>query len=311
MRVGIIGAGISGLYLAWKLSEKRHNVVVFERKSEIGNDACSGLFSERILDFIPQSEALVKNKINYVFIHFPKKTVRIDFSKKFYVMNHAELDKLVFSLAKQSGADIILKHGIKEIPEGFDKIIGADGPDSLVRKSLNLAKANCRLGILGFVDNEEACADFVETWPVRGGFIWKIPRGKNVEYGVLAPQKQARADLERFLKDNNIALRGVRAKIVPQGFLLPKNDSVTLVGDAAGLTKPWSGGGVIWQLSLADILLKSFPDFKEYRKEAYLNLGFRNLIGKIGVSFIYFLGFNLPFLLPGRSKMESDFLIRK
>ena len=47
--VAIIGGGICGLYLSWKLSRKGHLVTVFEKKKKIGNEICSGLFSERIL----------------------------------------------------------------------------------------------------------------------------------------------------------------------------------------------------------------------------------------------------------------------
>ena len=56
MKVAIVGAGINGLYLAWKLSGMGHEVSVFEKRNKIGKEVCSGLFSERILDFFPQSE---------------------------------------------------------------------------------------------------------------------------------------------------------------------------------------------------------------------------------------------------------------
>jgi flavin-dependent dehydrogenase len=228
----------------------------------------------------------------------------VDFKKEFYVMDHAELDKLVAEKIKDK---IILNKNITDIPQGFDRIIGADGPNSVVRKSLNLPAPKYRLGMLGFVLGRSS-GDFVETWPVNGGFIWKIPRGDSSEYGILAPQKESRKLLSEFLQKNNIFLQNIRAKIVPQGFLLPGKGPVTLAGDAAGLTKPWSGGGVIWQLTLADILLKSFPDFGRYKKEAYIKLKPKVFSGKTLTGAVYFLGFNMPFLLPKNNKIESDFI---
>ena len=60
MKVAIIGAGICGLYLALKLSESGSEVTVFEKKEKIGKEVCSGLVSERILDFIPESQKLIQ-----------------------------------------------------------------------------------------------------------------------------------------------------------------------------------------------------------------------------------------------------------
>jgi len=140
LKVAIIGAGITGLYLAWKLSEQGHKVTVFEKKNKIGKEACSGLFSERILDFIPQSEPFIQNRIESVLIHFPKKNVKVKFSKPFLVVSHAELDRLVAGLAERAGAQIIMNQEcsrlrLQHFETEFDRVIGCDGANSAREKA--------------------------------------------------------------------------------------------------------------------------------------------------------------------------------
>ena len=321
MKVAIIGAGICGLYLGWKLSEKGYQVTVFEKKSEIGKKVCSGLFSERILDFIPQSQKLIQNQITSVLIHFPKKTLKIEFSKKFLVMNHFELDNLVADLAKKAGAKIILNYNtarndldvfLDVFKEEFDRIIGCDGPNSFVRESLGFPDPNFRLAIQGFTPApllEKSGGGFIETWPIKSGFIWKIPRRGETEYGIIEAPETAKPLFEKFLKTKNLNLERTSSAIIPQGLVIPSNSKITICGDAMGLTKPWSGGGVIWGLTAADFLLKNFPDFVKYQKETKKFFLPKIIFSKIAVKMVYFLGFNFPWLLPKNVKIEGDFLI--
>jgi flavin-dependent dehydrogenase len=308
MTVAIIGAGITGLYLAWKLSEKGYKVTVFEKKEKIGKKACSGLFSERILGFIPQSQKLIQNQIGSALIHFPRKTLTIRFSGKLLDMSHFDLDNLVAGLAGNSGAKIILNQSLNLPPEGFDRVIGSDGPDSMVRKSLGLPELNYRLAIQGFLPKKDY-SNFVETWPQKPGFIWKIPRGRETEYGIISNPGEAKGLFESFLNKNNLQLERLESGLVPQGLLIPRHSLITLCGDAAGLTKPWSGGGVIWGLIAAGILLKNFPDFLKYQREMRRIFLPKIIFSKIVTKTAYFLGFNFPWILPKNIKIESDFLI--
>ncbi|MFH1656213.1 MAG: FAD-dependent oxidoreductase [Candidatus Nealsonbacteria bacterium] len=313
MKIAIIGAGTCGLYLAWKLAEKGHQVSVFEKKKEVGQQVCSGLFSERILKFVPESEKIIENEINFAVLHFPKKTIKLKFSKKFLVMNHYELDKLLYSIAQKSGAKIVLDYDIKNIPDKYDKVIGCDGAVSFTRRKLNLPDPDFRLGIQGFIpfeNKEDNKLNFVETWPCKNGFLWKIPRKNEIEYGVISkPNLLALRIFKKFLDKKNIVIKDIKSRMIPQGFIIPDNNSITLCGDSAGLTKPWSGGGVIWGLSASDILIKSFPDFNKYKKKTKMFFVPKIIMSKIAIKIVYFLGFKIPWLLPKNVKIESDFLL--
>jgi len=312
MKIAIVGAGISGLYLGWKLrSERGHQVTIFEKKGKIGREACSGLFSERILSFVPTSQKLIEHEISSVLIHFPKKTTKVKFSKKFLVLNHAELDRLVAGLAQKAGAEIKLNQNILAgsfLANGFDRVIGCDGAHSAVRRSLGLKEPDYRLGIQGFIPGSNQ-ADYVETWPVAHGFIWKIPRGKELEYGIIADASSAPKILDGFCSKNNLRLENMKSALIPQGFIIPKNDKIALCGDAAGLTKPWSGGGVIWGLTGAELLLKALPDFLKYQRDMKNYFLPKIFFSKMAVKTAYFLGFKIPWILPQNIKIESDFLL--
>jgi flavin-dependent dehydrogenase len=325
MRVAIVGAGITGLYLAWKLSEKGHQVTVFEKREKIGKEVCSGLFSQRILDFIPQSKNLIKNQIEYCLIHLPseseareevkllrtpKRTLKIKFSKKFFVINHNKLDGLVFNLVKGAGVKIILNQQIDslELAKEFDRVIGCDGALSQIRKNLGLKDPKFYLGIQGFLLKKDG-SNFVETWPTKQGFIWKIPRGRETEYGIIEKPYLAKKFFEEFLNKNNLFLKGIKSALISQGLIIPKNQNITLCGEAVGLTKPWSGGGVVWGLMAADILLKNFPNFLKYQKEIRNFFLPKIIFSKIAKKLVYFFGFNFSWFLPKSFQIEGDFLL--
>jgi flavin-dependent dehydrogenase len=313
MRVAIIGAGISGLYLSLKLA-KKHQVFLFEKKERIGGKPCSALYSERIFDFLPTSKDFIKNKIEFCILHFPKKKIKLKFKKKFFVFDRDSLEKHLFNLAKESRVRFEFKKRInfdllEEMEKDFERIIGCDGANSQVRNFLKLKKPKFYLGIQGFV-KEKDFSNFTEIWPTKNGFLWRIPRGFETEYGIIEEGKKAMEIFKNFQKWKGLNFFKKNSAPIPQGFLLPENQKITLCGDAAGLTKPWSGGGVIWGLFLANILLKNFPDFLKYKKEAQDFFFSQILFSKLTKKLVYFLGFKFPYILFSKYQIDGDFLFK-
>lgn len=315
MKTAIIGGGVCGLYLAKNLAQRGIKITILERKKTIGKACCSGLFSERLFDHLPEAKPLATNKIRRAVIHFPKKKVELRFRQPFYIIEHAQLDLLVAALAAQAGADIRVNQDIdlakfEGITQKFDRIIGADGALSVTRKFLGLTDPEFWLGIQYF-ENKRDQSDHVETWATKNGFLWRIPRGGDVEWGIMEKPAAARKLFDGFMAQQGLKPDRLVSAIIPQGFILPKNDKITLCGDASGLTKPWSGGGVIWNLKQADILLKNFPDFLKYKREAESFFNFRVVTGKLAKTAAYAAGFNFGGIIPSKVNLDGDFLFFK
>ncbi|MFA5747176.1 MAG: FAD-dependent oxidoreductase [Candidatus Paceibacterota bacterium] len=315
-KVAIVGAGVIGLYLAWKLSLRGHKVSVYEKRSErdFGDKPCSTLVSERIKDSIPIEDSLIENKISGCSINFPQKTVQLDFRPIHLVLSRPKLVQKLLEMARAAGAEVFFEKEIRGLPQGFDKTIGCDGGLSRVRQNLNLPIPKFRLGLQIFEKKEDS-SNLAETWPVSSGFIWRIARGREVEWGILADQEKALPEFRGFLTKKKVDLIvdqfgqpiGLRSAIVPQGMVLPDDKNMTLCGDAAGLVKPWSGGGLIWGLRAANILLDSFPDFEAYQRKTRRFFSFRIAKGRIADLAVHFLGGNIPFVLPKKIRYDNDF----
>ncbi len=314
MRVAIVGAGICGLYLTKILSQKGNEVFLFEKKEVLGEKACSALYSERIFDFFPFAKDFVENEIKFCKILFPKKEITLKFKRRFFVFDRKKIEEKLFEeILKEKNVKIFLKKEVKkkdlqEMEKDFERIIGTDGANSVVRKYLGRKNFPSFLGILAIFE-ERNFSNFVEVFPTKKGFLWKIPRGEKVEYGILEVGERAKKIFDDFLEK-----RGLKnfsqiksAPILINNFWIPKNEKITLCGESAGMIKPWSGGGVIWGLSGAKILTECFPDFLLYKKRAEKFFKKQIFVSNFLKKSVYLFGFNFPFFLSNQYLIDGDF----
>jgi len=327
MKVAIVGAGIVGTYLAWRLARKGLEVSVFEQKENIGGKVCSGLISRRLWHFFPENKNLVENEIKSANVHFPEKDIEIKFSPHMLVIDRKGLEEYAAVLAKEAGVkifsgmkvanvlhvrgkkpQIVLERNNKKAFLEFDYVIGCDGAYSVVRKSLRLREPKMRLGILCFGKAKKNQAqDAAEVFPTKNGFSWIIPRGSGeAEYGTLEKPAEAKKIFEQFCKKQKIKPEKILAAAVPEGLVLSNHSRIALCGDAAGLTKSWSGGGVIWGLTAAHMLARDFPNLKKYESQTRRFFAPRMFFGRIETKMAVWFGFNAPGLLPKKIRIDSD-----
>jgi digeranylgeranylglycerophospholipid reductase len=319
-KVGIVGCGINGAYLAWKLSEK-HDVEVFERNNTVGEKPCSELVSERLWKFVPRMHEMVVSEISHMIIHFPKKDVKIKFFPKMIVIDRRALARCLVEMAKKNGVVFNLNCDVKkafyfrgkkpQISVGgraheFDYLIGCDGYNSVVRKSLGIKDPKCVLGLYTRIKKKPK-SNVIEVWPSRNGISWMIPRKDDVEYGVFDRLELAKNEFDAFCKRMKIKPTKIEGQLIPSRFTRMQKGRVALSGDAIGLTKPWSYGGIIWGLMADNMLIKTFPRFSVYEEKVHKYFEPKIFYSKIAMFAAKFFGGKISFLTPKEVWFDGDF----
>ena len=260
----IVGGGPVGLYTA-KLLQKDFKVLVLEKEKELGKKACSGLYSKKIFEFVPEGD-FIENEIDGCTLHSPNGVKKhFDIKQRPFVVDREEFNKFLAEGVEslKIGCKVesietgkVNVDGIKvKTNQGefhSDIIIGADGSRSVVRQHWKAKPFEIVSGLIAMVEQDDSSRD-VGVWfdkkQTEDGFLWKIPRGKRVEYGMLGLDVSY-SKLEKFFGLKNY--QKIAAPI-PVGLQKSFFERTLLIGDAASQTKPWSLGGVLFGFLAANV----------------------------------------------------------
>ena len=145
MRVAILGAGPAGLYLAYliKRRDPSAEVSVFEQNSADATFGFGVVFSDRALEFLNDDDpetfgAIVPHLESWTDITVVHRgeRVRID-GVGFAAIGRLELLRLLQARARSVGVEPTFRHPVGDLRElgGADLIVGADGVNSVVRRT--------------------------------------------------------------------------------------------------------------------------------------------------------------------------------
>ena len=318
----VVGAGPAGSRFARQAAANGADVVVLER-GEIGTPlACSGHLSLDIWDFLPPEaeKQLRQNEIRGARFHVGGAESRgYRFFKDEPISNaldRVKLDQVLAEEARKAGATVLTNHTVTDVNEkrdcielkisvaGTEKVVtarmvaGCDGPVSRVRTGLGLSDpAELLHGLLAF-DPAPDHSDFVDVHLTAPRFFaWRIPRGDaGVEYGLATPpSSDVKALFEQFIDEYDVDVENQCAGAIPIG---PPPRITTkrgfLIGDAAGQTKPFTGGGIIYGMTAADIAATHIDPTDPDTLETYEQEWRRELAREIGLGKWLRRAYSLP-----------------
>lgn len=283
--VAVVGAGPAGSRTAQLLAAAGMDVAVLEEHREVGRPvACAGLLSNRVFQCLGE-EIAVLNRANGARIHAPSGHVmKIDAGQpKAVMVDRAAFDQALAKKAVDGGAIIRMEQRVMDVSAkasgcvlqvrdlalaGTTReeirsrvVVGADGPSSIVRRSVGIQRPRRKLtGFqIAFASSQPIDTDLVDLYAghdvAPGFFAWVVPHGPHSGLVGLAQEPGGMSPKDRLellmksptFRDSFPDVRPVAAfagTIPIDPLHRPVTDGAVLVGDAAAQAKAVSGGGV-------------------------------------------------------------------
>lgn len=253
----VVGGGVAGSYIASKL--KGEILLIEKNKKILPKD--SGIVSKRFSAIFPDGKHLIKFKINKIECTSPSGFVfSLKSEEQFaYILRRRRFSRFLLSKAKKN-ADIMREmvqsveffndHATVKTNEGsYDTrmVIGCDGSNSIVRKSMKIENPRLALGIMVKTPRkmEGEISVFFNKYFSPDFFSWIIPM--NREYGSMTAIRP-KEYFDYFRKNMYLPNGKMYAYMIPYTYTKSYSNRAILVGDACGQNKPLTGGGIVFSL---------------------------------------------------------------
>lgn len=262
--VAVVGAGPTGSAAARACAEAGLSVLCIEEHAAPGFPVqCAGLLSIKALEECRVSERSVLNRVQGARI-VASTGAELKFDAgvtKASVVDRARLDAEMAAAAADAGAEFWPKTTVVGREEGrlmtrgaFGRrdvearlYIAADGPRGGMARMLGMARSPVYLSGIQADVPLDMDTRFVEVHPAAAPqfFGWVIPTGEGRARVGLCGMRNVKEDFQKFAGPYMTSCTHLVTGTIPLGPMPRTYGHRTLfVGDAAGLAKPTSGGGI-------------------------------------------------------------------
>lgn len=319
----VVGAGPSGLNAARILAAEGLDVLVLERKNEIGKHIiCAGIVGEEAFRSFDLSKESILKEIKEIKIVSPySNVIKYEHPTPFaYVVDREKFDKFLAHSRGENEIRLELNSSVEDIIREKDSIelrttgngkslkkyrtrmvLVSTGVNYTLHKKLDLGYPNDFLnGIQAEVDlGPVDCTHvFLGKDIAPGAFAWLVPiGGEIVRIGLITetdPKASFRQLVEKYFPSRSDSLDKMKIQFKPiaQGLTSKTyGNRVLSLGEAAGQVKTTTGGGIYFGLLCSEIaarvILRSFEEgcFTEKRLSEYERLWKRVLQKEIRIGY--------------------------
>ncbi len=276
--VVVIGAGPAGSVTAAALAEQGHDVALLEEHAEAGQPVhCTGLLGEEAFDEFDLPRRLILARAGAArFWGTAGDSFSVGSEQvRAAIIDRAELDRLLAERAEQAGASVLRSWRAESIDAGAHgvTIAARDRSPIQARACVLACGANYRfhraLGLgrpAVFLQSAQLETPFPQLPGIEvqfgrdvapAGFAWVVPFSRSgVPHARIGLMSESRAHgrFDAFLKslqlragDSPSSVVTPRLKVLPLAPIARTYaDRILAVGDAAGLVKPTTGGGIYY-----------------------------------------------------------------
>lgn len=261
--VVIVGGSISGLLCAREAAAQGCSVLVLERDHEIGTpEHCGGLVSQAALGrlgLVPRMRTL-DHFVESAQVFAPDgSSITIDAKRRHVAcVSRRELDKQAAMQAQKAGAKIRVGMQVQQIDRSGVKagretisgrvIVDARGVAPLVSKDRSGALVSAQHEVYADWIQKGRVEVYIDQQKYPGFFAWVIPSSLGGgRVGVAGRAINAAGALREFLDSRGgyCTIREISAPIWVNGPIQSfVTDRTVTIGDAAGLAKPTTAGGI-------------------------------------------------------------------
>ncbi len=279
----VIGAGPAGSAFAYYASRAGLSVLLVEKQREVAHTVlCAEGVSSELLKLLG-NESFTRNFIaTYVYggilTHNGKRIVEVSLSEPGgAILERKIFDRYLAERAVLAGSDIAVNTkfvgaerkgdevevqlitGERKVQLLTPLLVGADGPASKVAKTLGIFDPYDKNDDFFAYQVYAYCDGIKDNYLYFGigehiaplGYAWIFPKGGGfANVGVGIPGKRENLDkyLNNFLEKHceSFKILGITHGVVPTGFHKRRifDDNVLILGDAARLADPLTGGGI-------------------------------------------------------------------